>query len=246
MCETENSSVLKVAAGILAEVPASIETTDASSFLQTPAGERTRLRLVAGFLCWLCGVVASFTVFALYEATPNSAPLAVQYFPSASGIPRAAGKPTLLMFVHPRCACSRASLAELQRLLTQLNDKVEATLVLQSVSGEDPLAQTTDVVLKARALTGVAFRVDRDGKEAALFGATTSGHTLLYAEDGKLLFSGGLTNSRGHEGASLGSAHLMSALSASTSEAAPLARERATEQRSAPVFGCGLLEEGTP
>lgn len=41
---------------------------------------------------------------------------------------------------------------------------------------------------------------DPDGVEARRFGAETSGHTLLFGADGHLLFSGGITASRGHSG----------------------------------------------
>ena len=36
------------------------------------------------------------------------------------------------------------------------------------------------------------------------FGAETSGQTLLYDRDGRLLFSGGTTGSRGHDGDNAG------------------------------------------
>jgi hypothetical protein len=45
---------------------------------------------------------------------------------------------------------------------------------------------------------------DPDGVEARRFGAETSGHTLLFAGDGRLLFSGGITASRGHAGDNAG------------------------------------------
>ena len=45
---------------------------------------------------------------------------------------------------------------------------------------------------------------DISGDEARRFGAATSGEALLYSPSGKLLFHGGITPSRGHEGGSVG------------------------------------------
>jgi hypothetical protein len=54
--------------------------------------------------------------------------------------------------------------------------------------------------------------LDHDGVECQLFRAHTSGLVLLYEDSGKLLFQGGITPSRGHEGANDGVAALESIL----------------------------------
>jgi len=202
----------------------------ASSPPRSPRGARLRPSLL---LCvWLVCVASSFSALALYKSRAgDDGALASEHFPTGSSLSLAEDRPTLLMFVHPRCACSRASLAELHKLLTSLNGAVAATVVLQT-DGADRATPTTDIAAKAQALPHARVLLDPGALEATRFGARTSGHTLLYAPDGHLLFSGGLTNSRGHEGPSLGQAHLLSAL-----RAAP------TEKRAAPVYGCGL-EEG--
>ena len=41
-------------------------------------------------------------------------------------------------------------------------------------------------------------------RKAKSFGAFTSGQALLYSKDGHLLFTGGITESRGHEGSNEG------------------------------------------
>lgn len=45
---------------------------------------------------------------------------------------------------------------------------------------------------------------DEKGEEAQRFGVATSGHVLVFDRSGVRQFSGGVTASRGHEGASLG------------------------------------------
>jgi len=83
----------------------------------------------------------------------------------------------------------------------------------------------------AAAIPGVSVQEDFDGNEARRFGAETSGFTVLYGPDGRLLFAGGLTVGRGHAGDSLG-ARAIAMLVAGTS----------AESRQAPVYGCRLLD----
>jgi len=72
---------------------------------------------------------------------------------------------------------------------------------------------------------------DEDGAEAARFGAATSGTVALY-RDGKLLFNGGITPARGHEGDSFGKERLVSLLTTGKAD-----------RNDAPVFGCSLSIE---
>jgi hypothetical protein len=78
-------------------------------------------------------------------------------------------------------------------------------------------------------MPGVQAGCDEDGVLAKQFGASTSGHVLLYHADGRLLFSGGITNARGHAGSSAGLEAILSLLNRGTAE-----------QADAPVFGCPL------
>jgi hypothetical protein len=73
---------------------------------------------------------------------------------------------------------------------------------------------------------------DDDAVEARRFGVFTSGQSLLYAPDGALLFSGGITASRGHAGDNAGIAAI-----------AALARGRGAATTETPVFGCALRSE---
>ena len=87
---------------------------------------------------------------------------------------------------------------------------------------------------EARNLPGAEVRLDRDGVESRRFGAETSGAVRVYSPDGRLVFSGGLTSARGHEGDSEGTIAI-AALLAGTSSAA-----------SSPTFGCPLASRSTP
>ena len=50
----------------------------------------------------------------------------------------------------------------------------------------------------ASAIPGVIVTPDVGGRIAARLGAKTSGHVLVYDENGVLKFSGGITAARGH------------------------------------------------
>jgi hypothetical protein len=70
---------------------------------------------------------------------------------------------------------------------------------------------------------------DSGGIEAGLFGAEASGATLLFDAQGGLLFSGGITASRGHAGENAGENAVVSLING---ERAPLSRTF--------VFGCSF------
>jgi hypothetical protein len=67
------------------------------------------------------------------------------------------------------------------------------------------------------------------GREAASFGAETSGHVVSYTPDGSLRFRGGITVARGHEGDNRGKETVLSLIAGS---------RPSTEQH--PVYGCPL------
>lgn len=81
----------------------------------------------------------------------------------------------------------------------------------------------------AAEIPGVKVLSDVDGVEALRFGAETSGHTLLFDRDGHLLFSGGITQSRGHDGENAGERAIVSMVNNQ-----PAGRARTF------VFGCSL------
>jgi hypothetical protein len=70
---------------------------------------------------------------------------------------------------------------------------------------------------------------DPDGVEARRFGAETSGHTQLFGTSGRLLFSGGITASRGHAGSNTGESAIIA-----------LVNNQTPARTQTLVFGCSL------
>jgi hypothetical protein len=102
-------------------------------------------------------------------------------------------------------------------------------VVVYRPDGAAPGWEHTDLWASAAAIPGVRVMSDEDGAEARLFGALVSGSTLLYAPDGRRLFSGGVTPARGHAGDNAGLDALASFL---TRDGSGIPHT--------PVFGCLL------
>lgn len=184
----------------------------------------TRLRLLIAF--WTACVLAGFGLTFRYAVRGGDVDAPAASWPAASGLHRSATRPTLVMFVHPKCPCSRASLSELNRLLRRVAGRADAIVVRVRPRGLEPGQD------EVAALDAPTIRVDdTDGAEAARFGAATSGMTYLYDGAGRLMFSGGLTASRGHEGESFGGKRIEALL-----------QDDVVDRRDAPVFGCRLSE----
>ncbi|HLM01507.1 MAG TPA: hypothetical protein VK400_10680 [Pyrinomonadaceae bacterium] len=165
-----------------------------------------RFLLFLGNILWLSIAVGGVFYLAQYENTPAdknvSYPLT---FPPESRLGRDAGRPTLLFFAHPKCPCTRASLRELERLTAQVDGRLQAYVVFIKPKGESEEWMETDLRTKAEAIPNVRVVIDEDERETRIFGAQTSGLTLLYDRDGNLRFDGGITAARAHEGDNAGS-----------------------------------------
>ncbi len=164
-----------------------------------------------------------------YAQVPGFDAASPTLWPQESPIQPSRTQPSLLMFAHPKCPCTRATIRELERLVTRLEGKVETWVIFIKPSQCSDDWWRTDLQKSAAAIPGVRILCDQDGVEAKRFHAHTSGLALLYAPTGKLLFEGGITSSRGHEGDSEGLAAV---------EAIVL--HRTARVTKTPVFGCAL------
>ncbi len=181
---------------------------------------------------WLAACVAGVLVLIRYDATPgattSSTPAA---WPAGSRWSRPAGRAVLVAFLHPYCPCSRATLGELDKILSRHGASVDARVVLVRPRGAPAAWSDAPLRASASAIRGVSVEEDVDGVEAARFGAETSGAVVLYDGAGRLLFHGGITISRGHAGGNPGEDAVVSLLT-----------DGRAERDVAPVFGCPLVD----
>jgi hypothetical protein len=196
--------------------------------------KKRRLILLAAAALWLFTISTGVRALWGYESTPGVAAAAPDRWPDGSRIERATDRATLVMLAHPHCPCTRASIAELSRLMTQAQGRVAAYVLFVKPADFADGWEQTDLLASAAAIPGVSVVRDDDGVESERFHAETSGQTMLYDAEGKLLFSGGITGARGHMGDNAGRAAVVSLLT--TGE--PVRRET-------PVFGCPLFAGST-
>ena len=186
--------------------------------------------LACGATVWVAAIGLGFTYLLNYSVeagTPASAP---ERWPTESRIPTPNGAYTLVMTIHPQCPCSRASVTELNILMTLLrSDRVKGyVLVVKPADFPDTWIGTESVRNAAR-IPGVDVIVDNDGQESSRLGAATSGQVLLYGPDARLRFAGGITPERGHLGDSAGRQRILA-----------LVRSGTADGKDSLVYGCAL------
>jgi hypothetical protein len=181
---------------------------------------------------WLVAIGAGTVVILDYQNTSGSVGVTPEYWPSGTQITFDRNHDTLIMFAHPQCPCTSASMEELNRLLAQCNGRVAAHVFFFKPSNLPHDWTQTSLWRSAAAIPGVTVQEDIDDALARKFGAETSGYVLLYDTRGRLLFRGGITGSRGHDGDNAGESAIVS-----------LVTGQNTNLRQTPVYGCSLFSK---
>ncbi len=178
---------------------------------------------------WGLAVAGGMFCLGAYMARPGDPGAPPVRWPASSVMRLDDRRPTLLIFLHPRCPCSRASLAELAAILDRCGERVAAHAVLYRPpsAGEGWFPPDLQAALADR--TGLGVDPDPGGEEARRFGVATSGHVLLYDRQGDLIFSGGITPGRGERGDNPGRATVVGTIMGGNGE-----------DPGNPVFGCPL------
>lgn len=199
-----------------------------------PSGCRlSRVLNILSIGAWATAVLAGMIWLQQYSLTEGKSG-SVPSLKSFTRLPTDPGKANLLIFIHPQCPCTRASLRELERLMTRAGDRLAVLSIVYTPS--NPPAQWIDhsIQEQLRVIPGIQVVKDIDGVLAREFGAYTSGWTILYNRDGQCLYSGGITPQRGHEGDNPGSQAILHYLEHPNAPA--------TQGR---VFGCPIRENGS-
>lgn len=188
---------------------------------------------------WLCLVAAGFGAMAAYSAKPGAVGEVPRSWPdnTPANITLDPSEPTLVLAVHPRCPCTRATINELERALAKSPAHPTIYALIFEPGPDDPIHEDdtfarTSIAARLAKLPGVIMIPDQGAQIATRFGALTSGHTLVYTHDGALAYSGGLTPTRAHEGPNTGTASLIEIFNARESLASD-----------APVYGCPLCPD---
>jgi len=196
---------------------------------------RTRIVYSLPYVMIACAV-AGIGMMQSYMITPGAAGEVPDTWPGGSGIERDADRWTLVVAVHPMCPCTEASAEELGRAIRGADERPELIAIVRVPPDPDEAERWMNSPL-VRALRrvdgGDGLRVIRDetGEIAAVFGALTSGHAVLFDPAGARRFSGGVTPSRGMRGPNTGAAAIGALLDG-----------REAPATSAAVYGCPLCD----
>jgi hypothetical protein len=193
-------------------------------------GARTLVLLAAGIV-WIGASCGGLVVLSIYATSPGPVQSPPSDWPDNNAIQLSKGGPTLVLFAHPHCPCTRATLAELERIVASGLGALDPWIVFYKPAGADDGWIHTDLRTAAAAIPSVHLIEDVDGRLACLFHATTSGHAMLYDEHGKLVFQGGITSARGHEGDNDGRSAIQSYL-----------QDKVSTGVHTPVFGCPIAQ----
>ena len=185
--------------------------------------------LSAGLVCAGVVGVGARTMFR-YENTAGIPAAPPSRWPAHTKIIPRHGVFTLVLFAHPDCPCTRATLEQLNRLLSRASDALSAVVEFRKPGVSLAEVQKSSLWKQASSIPGLSVALDNDGLETREFRASVSGQTMLYDATGKLVFSGGITAARGHAGDNPASGAVLLHIAG---------RAAATQ---APVFGCSLLD----
>jgi hypothetical protein len=189
---------------------------------------------LACFLVWAGLIVAGTRTLLIYESTPGAAGNIALKWPAKSRIVPGHNRYTLVMLAHPNCPCTRASIAELDVLMAQVQGKLDAFVLFSKPGAKPDEMRSSANWQKAAGIPGVAVRSDETGFETEQFGGLISGETVVYDPAGHLVFSGGITASRGHEGDNNGVDAVVLAVTG-----------KLKTRTRVPVFGCALHNPNT-
>lgn len=184
--------------------------------------------LPAIFTLWAFALGAGVVTMTDYAARPGAAGNSPAKLSTRGAAANDAAHPTLLVFAHPYCPCSRATFAELARLSERAAGDINIRVFFYQPPEQSREWVESALWREAAAIPGVSVAAAGDA-DLEKFGALTSGQALLYDDGNQLVFSGGITRARGHEGDNNGRTAIENFLAGE-----PVALSQT------PVFGCAL------
>jgi hypothetical protein len=191
-----------------------------------------KLVLMLILLLWVTGVAGGFVIIVRYEGTAG---VSGQAPTNLAEMPQTNGRKLVILLAHPRCPCTRATLSEFEKIITRRQDRVAAHVYFfQPIDRPSSWSQGESWDLAAR-LPGVQVHADVDGRMAKKLGAKTSGQVVVFDETGRLLFDGGITGARGHQGDNPGCQAVLDLLQGISGSVHDF-----------PVFGCPLFDPQSP
>jgi hypothetical protein len=184
---------------------------------------------------WGVILAAGFRALIEFETTAGAPGEIRATWPADAPVAFDTGKSNLVMFAHPKCPCSEASLAELVKVLTRTKGALQASILFYMPTEAADEWQQAELWREAEEVPGLRVVADPGGVWAERFGAETSGHVVLFDRGGRAVFRGGITGARGHEGDNAGEASVVA-----------LALAQAASAPATAIFGCPIRPNLNP
>lgn len=209
-----------------------------------------RKNVIRSILVCAWGAVALFCFLAIMPSIgrdPTYYQGLITNWPESSEIERRDLSPHLLVFVHPYCPCTRASLKNLKDHVQ--SKRLNVTVVQLRSTRFDGIYSPISAIEEVIRERDWNLVFDTDGVEARKFGVVTSGECLLFAPSGELVFSGGVTALRGHSGTNKSLSTLIAHIDALEANTTPSLvklipkNQMIKEFEKFPTFGCPLFCE---
>ena len=193
---------------------------------------KSTLRLRTAIVLWLGIGAAGILWLGRYASMAGPETNCSKHWPSELAFDRSEGLPALVVFVHPHCACTASTLGEVERLVAEIPEKMQTFFVFGYPKSMEADWVESPLWNRAGSIPSSKRILDPGGSIASIFGVLISGHCLLYSPAGELVFDGGLTPSRAHEGEAFGRVAVRQLL-----------RGEEPIKQNTPVFGCELVRE---
>ncbi|QEG20794.1 hypothetical protein [Mariniblastus fucicola] len=173
--------------------------------------------------------LAGFAVLVDYSSRPGPVAPTPRQFPAQAFPDREKGTPTIVVAYHPKCPCTFATVRCLERLRTEFRCKPNLiAYAYRPESAPDSWIESSSTAI-LRKFEGTVIDPDAEASVSRQFGARVSGHVFVYDGNDKLVFSGGITPGRGHEGYCEASLQFVRSVNGAT-----------TESTQWPIFGCEI------
>ena len=198
----------------------------------TKLGSRRVVRqavLALAVLGWTVAIILGSRIVLTYENTPGMPGVSPGTWPEGSHVEQSRTAFTLVLLAHPDCPCTEASIAELESVIAAARGRLICYVILSKPNAGAKDIRGSAVSTAATRIPRVTVIYDLSGFETSRFGGHVSGQTMLYDPNGRLVFSGGITSSRGHQGDNDGANAILRRIDGDANALA-----------STPVFGCSL------
>ena len=118
---------------------------------------------------WLGIVASGLYILWDYETSPGKSSSSPALWPAETSIEQNRTGHTLVMLLHPQCACSRASVDELAIVMARTRGRLKSTLLFYSPASKQIDWTRGELWRRAKSVPGVVNLVDREGREAKIF-----------------------------------------------------------------------------